>query len=198
MLGNVLVPIFVGGEQANALEAPVAMWLIKLASSTNIIGLRLHSPIFLMLLGENRRNPRENQMSPSGKRIILASFFAALGLGGSALAQQDILRVYMDQARVLKLDRPVSKVIVGNAKVADATVADSKTIVLTGRSFGTTNLVLLDADGNAILDESILVSIDEANTVRVFRQTERSVLSCTPNCEQHSQQGTETATASQQ
>jgi len=137
-------------------------------------------------------------MSPSGKRIILASFFAALGLGGSALAQQDILRVYMDQARVLKLDRPVSKVIVGNAKVADATVADSKTIVLTGRSFGTTNLVLLDADGNAILDESILVSIDEANTVRVFRQTERSVLSCTPNCEQHSQQGTATATASQQ
>jgi Flp pilus assembly secretin CpaC len=101
----------------------------------------------------------------------------------------------MDQARVLKLDRPVSKVIVGNAKVADATVADSKTIVLTGRSFGTTNLVLLDADGNAILDESILVSIDEANTVRVFRQTERSVLSCTPNCEQHSQQGAETAAA---
>ena len=134
-------------------------------------------------------------MSPSGKRIILASFLAILGLSGSALAQQDILRVYMDQARVLKLDRPVSKVIVGNAKVADATVADAKTIVLTGRSFGTTNLVLLDIDGNAILDESILVSIDEANTVRVFRQTERSVLSCTPNCEQHSQQGAEAAAA---
>ncbi len=35
------------------------------------------------------------------------------------------------------------------------------TIVLTGRSFGTTNLVLLDADGNPIVDERILVSIDE-------------------------------------
>jgi len=106
-----------------------------------------------------------------------------------------MLRVYMDHARVLKLDRPVSKVIVGNAKVADATVADAKTIVLTGRSFGTTNLVLLDADGNAILDERILVSIDEGNTVRVYRQTERSVLSCTPNCEQHAQQAA-TTTAS--
>ncbi|MDM9626913.1 pilus assembly protein N-terminal domain-containing protein [Rhizobium sp. S152] len=133
-------------------------------------------------------------MSSSGKRIFLASLVAALGVGGSVAAQdQGMLRVYMDQARVLKLDRPVSKVIVGNAKVADATVADSKTIVLTGRSFGTTNLVLLDADGNAILDESILVSIDEGNTVRVFRQTERSVLSCTPNCEQHSQQTGATA-----
>lgn len=105
-----------------------------------------------------------------------------------AAAQDDMLRVYMDHARVLKLDRPVSKVIVGNSQVADATVADPKTIVLTGRAFGTTNIVLLDADGNAILDDRILVSIDEGNTVRVFRQTDRSVLSCTPNCEVHAQQ----------
>jgi len=105
-----------------------------------------------------------------------------------------VLRVFMDHARVLKLDRPVAKVIIGNAKVADATVADAQTIVLTGRSFGTTNLVLLDADGTAIVDERILVSIDEDSTVRVFRQTERTVLSCTPNCEQHAAQGTAAAT----
>ena len=66
------------------------------------------------------------------------------------------------------------------------TVADPQTIVLTGRSYGATNLVLLDAEGNAIADERVIVSIDEGNTVRVFRQTDRAVLSCTPNCEQHS------------
>ncbi len=112
---------------------------------------------------------------------------------GSALAAEDMLSVYMNHARVLKLDRPVSKIIIGNSEVADATVADSKTIVLTGRSFGTTNLVILDADGNAIVDERILVSIDEGNTVRVFRQTVRSVLSCTPNCEEHATQKTAVA-----
>lgn len=134
-------------------------------------------------------------MSSSGKTIIFAGMIAASGLSAlPAAAQDDMLRVYMDHARVLKLDRPVSKVIVGNAKVADATVADAKTIVLTGRSFGTTNLVLLDQDGNAILDENILVSIDEGNTVRVYRQTDRAVLSCTPNCEQHAQQKNAAAT----
>ncbi|MFC3318212.1 pilus assembly protein N-terminal domain-containing protein [Rhizobium rosettiformans] len=108
----------------------------------------------------------------------------------AAHAEEDgILRVYMNSARVLKLDRPVSKVIVGNAEVADATVADSKTIVLTGRAYGTTNLVLLDADGNAIVDERILVSIDESSTVRVFKSTARTVLSCTPNCEEHAKTG---------
>ena len=122
---------------------------------------------------------------------LLAPAFAALALISScfltpAVAQEDeMMRVYMDHARVLKLDRPVSKVIIGNSEVADATVADPTTIVLTGHAFGTTNLVILDADGNAIVDGRILVSIDEGNTVRVFRQTSRSVLSCTPNCEVH-------------
>ncbi|MGV2102949.1 MULTISPECIES: pilus assembly protein N-terminal domain-containing protein [unclassified Rhizobium] len=133
-------------------------------------------------------------MSSRGKTVIMACIAALPWFASphSSLAEEDMLRVYMDHARVLKLDRAVSKVIVGNAKVADATVADSKTIVLTGRSFGTTNIVLLDVDGNAILDQTILVSIDEGNTVRVYRQTDRSVLSCSPTCEQHTQ---ESATA---
>ena len=133
-------------------------------------------------------------MSTRGKTAFLACSFAVTGLlPHFAQAQDEMLRVYMDHARILKLDRAVSKVIVGNAQVADATVADPKTIVLTGRNFGTTNIVLLDADGNAIVDERILVSIDEGNTVRVYRQTDRSVLSCTPNCEVHAQQSTAAA-----
>ncbi|MBX9469716.1 MAG: pilus assembly protein N-terminal domain-containing protein [Rhizobium sp.] len=130
----------------------------------------------------------------SDRRFAVAAvMFVALAMLFPAPAVQaedeGILRVYMNSARVLKLDRPVSKVIVGNSEVADATVADARTIVLTGRSYGTTNLVLLDADGNAIVDERILVSIDESSTVRVFKSTERTVLSCTPNCEQHAQTG---------
>jgi Flp pilus assembly secretin CpaC len=123
-------------------------------------------------------------------RCVMAAFtIASCLIAGTAGAaeEQDLLRVFMNHARVLKLDRPVAKVIVGNSEVADATVADPTTIVLTGRSFGTTNLVLLDRDGNAIADERVLVSIDEGNTVRVFKQTERTVLSCTPNCEQHAE-----------
>ncbi|MHA7969355.1 pilus assembly protein N-terminal domain-containing protein [Rhizobium terricola] len=127
-------------------------------------------------------------------RSAIISLSGALALSSalsavSARAEDNLLRVYMNSARVLKLDRPVSKVIVGNSDVADATVADAQTIVLTGRAFGTTNIVLLDADGNAIVDERILVSIDEGNTVRVFKATSRTVLSCSPNCEEHAATG---------
>lgn len=122
------------------------------------------------------------------KMLVTGAFALLLSAGATAASDKndDLIRVFMNHARVLKLDRAVAKVIIGNSDVADATVADSKTIVLTGRSFGTTNLVLLDSTGNAILDERVLVSIDEGNSVRVFRQTERSVYSCTPNCEKNS------------
>lgn len=102
-----------------------------------------------------------------------------------AHASEDVIRVFMDHARILKLDRTISKVIIGNAAVADVTVSDPQTIVLTGKSYGTTNLVILDQDGEAIVDERILVSVDEANTLRVFKQTSRSVYSCSPSCEEH-------------
>ncbi|MDW9450619.1 pilus assembly protein PilQ [Sinorhizobium meliloti] len=130
-----------------------------------------------------------NMPSTAPRAALLATTaLLAIAAPGGARAAEEMMRVYMDHARVLKLDRPVSKVIIGNAEVADATVADAKTIVLTGRNFGTTNLVILDQDGNAMVDERILVSIDEGNTVRVYKQTVRTVLSCTPNCERAERQ----------
>ena len=122
--------------------------------------------------------------------ILAGLFLITAPLAAQAQEEEDMMRVYRDHARVLKLDRPVAKVIIGNSDIADATVADARTIVLTGRTFGTTNLVILDADGNALVDERILVSVDEGNTVRVYRQTNRTILSCTPNCEQHADHAT--------
>lgn len=127
--------------------------------------------------------PLRTSLSPTRAGTLALALLVACATG--AHADDGMMRVFLNHAKVLKLDQPVSKVIVGNAEVADATVADSRTIVLTGKAFGTTNLVLLDADGNALLDERILVSIDEANTVRMYRQVARSVLSCTPSCEEH-------------
>jgi len=124
---------------------------------------------------------------PAYRRLATMACGAALVVMASLPAQaaEDVIRVFMDHARILKLDRSVNKVIIGNANVADVTVSDPQTIVLTGKSYGTTNLVILDQAGDAIVDERILVSVDEANTLRVFKQTSRSVYSCSPACEEH-------------
>ena len=60
------------------------------------------------------------------------------------------IHVVLNQAKIVKLSQPAATVIIGNPEIADATVRDSRTLVLTGRGFGQTNLVILDRAGNPI------------------------------------------------
>ncbi len=91
--------------------------------------------------------------------------------------------VVMNQAKIVKLARPADTIVIGNPAIADASVQDATTIVLTGRGFGVTNLVVLDQDGNPIVDEQVTVSRDGASSVRVYRRAAVQTLSCTPFCE---------------
>ncbi len=124
----------------------------------------------------------------AARTFAALSLIAIFGIAAPAHADQPI-EVFMDHARILRLNHPIKRVIVGNSNIADVTIADDKTIVLTGKAFGTTNLVVLGKDDSAIVDKDVLVSADEDHTVRVFRQTNRTVLSCGPSCEVKPQVG---------
>lgn len=120
-------------------------------------------------------------------RIALSGLVAALIVGTAAHAADNTtsagIEVVLNNAKVVKLSRPATTVIVGNPEIADATIQDANTIVLTGRGFGRTNLVILDGAGTPILDEKIAVSRLSEGTVRVFRRSAIETLSCEPNCE---------------
>jgi len=106
------------------------------------------------------------------------------GLAGTTTALADAgINILMNQAKILKLSRPADTIIIGNPEIADASVQDSSTIVLTGRGFGVTNLVVIDTDGQPLLDEQVIVSRGTANSVRVYRRSDVQTLSCTPYCE---------------
>ena len=108
-------------------------------------------------------------------RAAAAALFAALAvpavLAAPAAAQEtDRLEVFVNHAKVVKLAEPAATIIIGNDGIADATVKDATTLVVTGRRFGTTNLVILDVDGEPIVDERVVVRKDEGQSVRVFRR----------------------------
>ena len=107
---------------------------------------------------------------------------AALGATSAARADNGI-EVSMNQAKIVKLARPADTVVVGEPKIADVSVKDSTTIVLTGKGFGVTNLVILDAEGNPIVDEQVRVRRTFTNSVRVYRRSDVQTLSCSPFCE---------------
>ena len=58
--------------------------------------------------------------------------------------------------------------IIGNPGVADVTIQDPQTLVLTGKSYGQTNLIVLDSQGNPIADTMIEVVQAQADLVTVY------------------------------
>ena len=116
-------------------------------------------------------------------RLAACIAVAATTLACSAALAGAGIEVIMNQAKIVKIARPADTIVIGNPAIADASVQDATTIVLTGKGFGVTNLVILDADGSPIIDEQIVVSRHDANSVRIYRRSEIQTLSCTPYCE---------------
>ena len=113
---------------------------------------------------------------------------SVLAMAGALLAASPALAgagidVIMNQAKIVKNARPADTIVVGNPEIADASVQDATTIVLTGKGFGVTNLVILDSEGSPIVDEQVIVSRSDPRSVRVYRRSDVQTLSCTPYCE---------------
>ncbi len=119
-----------------------------------------------------------------------AAITLTVGLS-SALSADNGIEVVMNQAKIVKLTKDAATIVVGNPDIVDATVQDARTIVLTGKGFGVTNLVILDPDGAPVVDQSVFVSRNDEKTTRIFRRAKVQTLSCTPFCEGSYKSGAE-------
>lgn len=120
-------------------------------------------------------------------RIVIA---ALIFWGGSALTpavaqDQDTITVTVNanMARVLRINAPAATVIIGNPAVADVTIQDPQTLILTGKSFGRTNMIILDANGDPIADTVVEVAQLKSDTVTVFMGAQRTSVACAPSCQ---------------
>ncbi len=104
----------------------------------------------------------------------------------------DILRVTLDQAKVAQIPTGTTTLVVGNPSIADVTMLKGGTgMIVTGRGFGQTNLIAIDAQG-AILDEK-QIRVEPAHTVLVVqRGNSRSSYFCHPWCLPEPQLGDDT------
>lgn len=118
------------------------------------------------------------------KRFLALTFAGLAGIAAlaSAATAEEPISVVVDRAKVLHISQPADVVIIGNPAIADATIQDSQTLIITGRSFGTTNLIVLDKQGRSIADNLVTVSPANDEVVTVYRRASRQTLSCTPEC----------------
>jgi len=106
---------------------------------------------------------------------------AAYCLSAPAAWAGDLLVRY-DQSQLIRLPRPASEIIVGNPSIADVSIQGGNLIAVTGKSFGVTNIIALDAQRNIIQDQRVIVQRDEQRMVVVYRGPSRESYTCTPYC----------------
>lgn len=107
------------------------------------------------------------------------------------------ITVNVNMARVLRISAPAATVIVGNPGIADVTIQDPQTLILTGRSYGQTNLIVLDNAGEPIADTLVEVAQMQAGVMTVYQGQNRTSLACAPNCQPVVMMGDDNAFSSQ-
>lgn len=127
-------------------------------------------------------------MPSTASKFVVRLCALALGLGlmsaplAPAAKAADDLIVNYDQSTLYELPRPVAQIIVGNPAIADITVKSPTILVVTGKTFGITNFIILDSENKVIKNQRILVRRDEAKVVNLQRGINRQSYNCAPQC----------------
>lgn len=118
------------------------------------------------------------------QRLQPVAFAVALLVAVPSLAgASESIRLKIDFAHILKLDEAAATVIIGNIGIADATVRDEATLVLTGKAAGATNLIILDPVGKELLNTVLEVGYSSRAMTTVYYGRSRQTYTCAPKCE---------------
>ncbi len=100
-------------------------------------------------------------------RFGLAMLLLSLAIPGASAGEP--IEVSLGFSQVIGPVAGMSTVIIGDDGVADVTIGGGGTIILTGRSIGTTNLIILDVAGRELLDSALsVVSQDRRPTTNII------------------------------
>jgi hypothetical protein len=114
--------------------------------------------------------------------------FATLAFGlalASATCQTfaaEPITILSDQSQILNMARTPGTVVVGNPSIADVTI-QGKQVFLHGKTYGTTNITILDETGGQLGMFEVTVQLGGSNNVALFKAGALASYVCAPDCE---------------
>lgn len=115
-------------------------------------------------------------------RLWLAVAFVLAAGASPARAETSMIAVILDQAKIARLPEATATLIVGNPMIADVTMLkNNNTMVITGKGFGQTNLIAIDAAGSLLEEEQIEV-LPSKGLVVLQNGSSRMSYVCNPDC----------------
>jgi Flp pilus assembly secretin CpaC len=107
---------------------------------------------------------------------------AALSILAAPAGADEALPVLLDQARIIKLPERAATMVIGDPLIADVSLQPGGLAVITGKSYGATNVVVLDKTGAVLMERNVEVKGPPDRVVYVYRGVSRNTYSCTPEC----------------
>ena len=109
----------------------------------------------------------------------------ALALAGTLFASSAIaaqLSVEANKTIPVRIPGAAASIVLGNKNVADVAVHDEHLIFITGKTFGTTNLMVFNKAGEQIFSTDVVVTVNSSNLVTVNRSGQNFTYDCAPEC----------------
>jgi Flp pilus assembly secretin CpaC len=115
------------------------------------------------------------------RRAVRPLMILAMALA-AAPAMAGELWVGLDRARILSFEQDIATVHVVNPGIADVTVQDSRTVIVLGRAYGSTSLLIYGRDGALLTDRVVTVQGPHHRHVTLHRGVARETYACAPDC----------------
>lgn len=120
-------------------------------------------------------------------RVTASALSLAFIATSTAHAAQELI-VKTDQTQLINVSGNPGTVIIGNPSIVDATVHGQK-IFVHGRAYGSTNLIILDQNGNQLAALDVTVQLGGMNNLAIYKAGVRFSYVCAPSCESTLQSG---------
>ena len=92
--------------------------------------------------------------------------------------------IQLDRTSVVRLPASAAAVVVGNPSIADIAVHSTDTLLVLGRSYGSTNILAMDSVGRIISNTDVHVGSDRGqSSLRIYQGADsRRTFACDPDC----------------
>ena len=121
------------------------------------------------------------------RRTLAAAALLAV-IASPALAAGTMM-VSLDKSERVSLNGSAANIFIGNSSIADVAIINRNTLVVTGKGYGRTNILVLNGNGQIIMDRDVQVSPGNDGHMTLYRAGSPSNYACAPTCERTAMPG---------
>ena len=113
---------------------------------------------------------------------LLAGALVALS-ATAAMAADGAMTVQLKESHRIVLSGPAANIVIGDPSVADVAMLDNRSVIVMGKGYGSTDILVLDRAGHTLLDSEVTVVAPNNGRVTVYRGASPTEFSCVAHCQ---------------